>query len=148
MLRQSGRGFQAAAAPMQSRVTRLIRFCTAFTDNLPLLLKTAFVMGALYFAHDFHSQVGDLVRHPQPQLDVPLATESTLLDVAEETPPPVVNERVRHFLNCTYEAYRREHYETCVESPSDVYKGPPPDDDDTGSILYEQTVLFAYLEDA
>ena len=90
---------------MQSRVTRLIRFCTAFTDNLPLLLKTAF-------------------------------------------PPPVVNERVRHFLNCTYEAYRREHYETCVESPSDVYKGPPPDDDDTGSILYEQTVLFAYLEDA
>ena len=131
---------------MQSRVTLLIRFCTAFTDNLPLLLKTAFVTGALFFAHDFHSQVGELVR--RPQLDVPLAKESTPPDLPEATPPPVVNERVRHFLNCTYEAYRREHYETCVESPSDVYKGPPPDDNDTGSILYEQPVLFAYLEDA
>ena len=44
--------FRGIAPPVFVREPLLIRLCTAFVDNLTLILRTGLVMGALLLVHD------------------------------------------------------------------------------------------------
>jgi len=69
-----------------------------------------------------------------------------LSGIAEPGPQePVLTERVKHYLNCTYEDYRITHYDECVEGPSRIYRGPQADPDDMGNVSYELPVQLARL---
>ena len=57
----------------------------------------------------------------------------------------MLTERVKHYLNCTYEDYRITHYDECVEGPSRIYRGPQADPDDMGNVSYELPVQLARL---
>jgi len=52
---------------------------------------------------------------------------------------------VQHALNCTYTDYRNQHFEDCVRDPSEVYRRPGANPDDTGFVDYDRLVLFAGL---
>lgn len=132
------------AAPVLPGEPLVIRFCRAFVDSLAMLLRGAFIVGALLLVHEFDRlaeglspPVTDVETLPVPAADaieppVPAAPE-----------PPALTDRVRHYLNCTYEAYRRENYAECVEEPSGIYGAPEADPDDTGTLLRQLPVRFA-----
>ena len=133
------------AAPLLGRAYAVARACRTFVDNLPMLLRIAFIAGALLLARDLRNAGDHLVRAPAD-------TEAArpLADAEPAQPPPervpALSDRTRHFLNCTYEAYRRAHYDECVTGPSAVYPRPPEDPDDMGLALFEEPVRFARLD--
>ena len=127
------------AEPYLMRKPLLVRLCATFVDNLVLILRTAFVMGAILLVQDLHVLFEEA---KQPVVEV-VPVPTILVEVQESA----LSEGVRQALNCTYKDYRNAHYDECVPGPSDVYPRPQADPDDTGHVTYQSRVLYASLDD-
>lgn len=138
------RPLRGIAAPVLPGEPLFIRSCRAFTDNLALLLRGAFILGALLLVQEFDRFAAGLVRSAAEADPLPPATALAIEPPAPSEPElPVLTDRVWHYLNCTYHEYRRQYYAECVEEPSGIYRAPEADPDDTGSLLRQSPVQFA-----
>jgi len=148
MARKRKRRLSGIAAPVLVREPLLVRLCSGFVNNLTLILRTAFIIGAIFLAQDFRDFTEEL---PQSMAEIepaPAAQEIETEPTPEAEPQePVLSDRVQHFLNCTYEDYRTTHYDECVEAPSNIYQRPHADPDDIGYIPHDEPILFARLND-
>jgi hypothetical protein len=135
------------AEPMLGREPLFIRLCSAFVDNLTLILRTALVTGAFFLVQDlgdFYDRVADEV----------VEAETAQIAVEKEPVPaedvavtePVINDRILHAKNCTIAEYREAHYDDCVDEPSVVYPRPEADPDDIGYLADDLPVMFASLD--
>lgn len=134
---------QGIAEPVLAGVPLFVRLCSAFVDNLASLLRVALVFGAIILVRDLRGlpdEAGQLVVDAEPP---PVVTEVEIPDEED----PFMSERIKHALNCTYDEYRRAHFDECVEEPSRIYAKPEADPDDTGRIMYDSPVLFARLDE-
>lgn len=131
------------ATPIRAREPLFVRLCTGFVDNLAMLLRTAFILGAFFLAQDLRT-LYEKAAEPVAELDPAptLAATPGAIDVVED-PEPVLSEGVIHALNCTFQDYRNAHYDECVKEPSSVYPRPGADPDDTGLVFYEAPILYA-----
>jgi len=140
------RRLSGIAAPVLVREPLLVRLCAGFVNNLTLILRTAFIIGAIFLAQDFRDFTEEL---PQSIAEIEPAPAMQEIEPAPEAEPqePVLSDRVQHFLNCTYEDYRTTHYDECVEAPSNIYQRPHADPDDIGYIPHDEPILLASLND-
>ena len=144
MARKRKRKLRGIAEPVLGREPLLLRSCSAFVNNLRLILQIAFIVGAILLAQEFRSFTEELAP-TVAEIDPPPANLE-IKPIADPGPQePVLTERVKHYLNCTYEDYRITHYEECVEAPSRIYRGPQADPDDMGNVSYDAPVLLARL---
>lgn len=130
--------------PILTRQPLLLRLCNAFVDNLRLILETAFLLGAIFLAHDFrdfHEEMPQQIAEIEP---VPTNPAPQVIESVPET--PIVTDRVKHFFNCTYGDYRAANYAECVDAESDIYPSPAADPDDTGHLYREPPVLLAAVD--
>ena len=104
------------AQPVLAGAPLFVRLCSAFVDNLASLLRVALVFGAILLVRDLRSVPGEdgqpLVEQSTPPAVVEV--EATEVEVIEED-EAILNERIKHALNCTYDEYRRVHFDECVE---------------------------------
>lgn len=148
MARKHKRRLSGTAAPVLVREPLLLRLCSGFVNNLTLILRTAFIIGAILLAQDFRDFTEEL-----PQSAAEIEPAPAVLDIETEPTPeaepqePVLSDRVQHFLNCTYEDYRTTHYDECVEAPSNIYQRPQADPDDIGYIPHDEPIMLARLTD-
>ena len=144
MAGKANRGLRGIAAPVFAGEPLLVRLCSAFVDNLATILRGALIGGALLLVSEFDSLMDRLDR---PEPDAKPTVAETAVDVAPPDAPapiePVVNDRVLHYLNCTYEEYRARNYAECVDEPSGIYRAPEAGPDDTGSLSRQLPVRFA-----
>lgn len=145
MTRKSKRPLQGIVAPVLPGKPLFIRLCEAFVDNLAMILRGALVAGALVLVQQFGSLTENLspaVVELEPLVEEPVIIATPLPPA--DSPGPVVSDRARHYLNCTYEAYRRENYADCVDEPSRIYRPPEADPDDTGGLFQPPPLRFAH----
>lgn len=140
------RTFRGIAAPVTPGLPAVVRLCSAFVDSLPTLLKVAFIVAAFAFAKDIRDLVAPSV---SPVVEVearPAAPAKSIVpkDVAKPD-EPVLNERVVHYLNCTHEQYRNEHYDACVDEPSMIYARPAANPDDSSFIPRDRSFRVARM---
>ena len=131
--------------PILVREPVLLRLCSGFADNLTLILRTAFIIGALFLVQDLQVMVekrGEPLAGIQPQQSAPVPPAVA----PTATKEPVFSDGVKHAFNCTFTEYRNKHFDECVHGPSRVYKRPGAEDDDTGQIFYATPVLYAGLD--
>lgn len=139
--------FRGIAAPVFVHKPLLVRLCTAFVDNLTLILRTAFVIGAVLLVQNLRIMFVEepqTVAESEPVMDVSIEIDAIGETAAQE---PVMSEGVRRALYCTHKNYRNAHYDECVREPSRIYLRPQADPDDTGLVIYDVPVLFARLDD-
>ena len=147
MAEKRRRIIRGIAEPYFVREPLLVRLCTAFVDNLVLILRTAFVMGALLLVQDLRILFEEAKQPVVEVVPVPTIPVEVVAVDAREVQDPVLSERVRQALNCTYEDYRDAYYDECVKEPSGIYPRPQADPDDTGLVIYQSRVLYASLDD-
>jgi hypothetical protein len=99
-------------------------------------------LGAIIFVRDLRDVPGE---HEQPFEEPPPSV--TEVEVTEKD-EPVMTEGIKHALNCTYDEYRRAHFDECVGEPSRIYARPEADPDDTGYVSHGSPVLYASLIDS
>lgn len=135
------------AQPVLAGAPLFVRLCSAFVDNLASLLRVALVFGAIMLVRDLRSLPGeDSQRQVEPS--PPAVTEVQVIeDEIIEEEEPFLSERIKHALNCTYDKYRRAHFDECVEEPSRIYARPEADPDDTGYVMHDSPIMFASLVD-
>ena len=121
----------------------LIRACTAFVDNLAQLLRVALIVGAIFLVRDLH----DFRNEISPEVAV-IEPATIIQEIEPQHDESLLTERVQHFLNCTYEEYRREHYDEFTDGMSRIYGPPQADPDDMGNILSDGPILLARLDDS
>lgn len=146
MTRRFKQQVRGIAEPVLVREPLLVRSCSAFVNNLTLILKTAFIVGAILLARDFRSLTEELGRSTvegEPTLVVQEVETQSIAEPEPEPQAPVLSERVTHYLNCTFEDYRAAHYDECIEAPSRIYQRPQAKPDDIGNILYDVRHLYA-----
>lgn len=143
MAKRERYALRGIAEPVLVREPLLIRLCTAFVDNLTLLLKTAFVFGAVLLIQDLRTLLED-VSQPEP---APVGVVKTQEIDDSEPRGSMLTDSVKSALNCTYEDYRNAHYDECVKEPSQIYVRPQADPDDTGLVIRELPVMYARLKD-
>ncbi|MDH3613448.1 MAG: hypothetical protein OEU90_12030 [Gammaproteobacteria bacterium] len=146
MAKRRRRRIRGIAEPVLVREPLLVRLCASFVDNLTLILRIAFVMGAVLLVQDLRTLFNE-VTEPVAQ-STPAAAVSVDIETidATEAHEPVLSERVEHALNCTYEDYRNAHYDECVKEPSRIYVRPQAEPDDTGLVIYDAPVIYARLD--
>jgi hypothetical protein len=71
MARKHKRRLSGIAAPVLVREPLLLRLCTGFVSNLALILRTAFIIGAIFLAQDFRDLTEEL---PQSMAEIEPAT--------------------------------------------------------------------------
>lgn len=148
MPRKLKRHLSGIAQPVLLREPLLVRLCSTFVNSLTLILRTAFIVGAVFLAQDFRSLTEDLRQSVTEIEPVPAVHEvETKLTEEPESQEPLLSERVKHFLNCTYEDYRSTHYDECTEEPSRIYRGPQAEPHDIGNVPYDMPIRFASLND-
>ena len=139
MAQQRKAPFRSLVEPFLDSEPLFIRLCSAFVNNLAQILRVTLLIGAILLIRDFRAISDEWMhRGTDPATIEPvIASEPTISPVPQE---PVVTERVRHYLNCTYKDYRTEHYGECVEEASEVYGPPQAGPDDTGYLYHERPV--------
>ena len=144
MARKRTRHLSGIAEPVLGREPLLVRACSAFVNNLTRILQTVFIVAAFLLAQKFQSFVED---KPYAVAEIDPAPAVYEAEPAAEPEPqePVLTERVKHYLNCTYEDYRITHYDECVAGPSRIYRGPQAEPDDMGNVSYELPIRLARL---
>jgi hypothetical protein len=137
MVGKAKQRLRGIAAPVLPDKPLFVRLCVAFVDNLAMILRGAFILGALALTQQLDTFSEDLAL---PLADLDPVVEQPVTEFAPVVPTepeqPVLTDRVTHFLNCTYEAYRKAHYAECVDEPSGIYRPPEADPDDTGSLYW------------
>mgnify|MGYP001820449568 CR=1 FL=1 len=148
MAGRTDRGLRGIAAPLLVGEPLFVRLCSAFVENLALILRGAFIVGALLLVRDFGS-ITDNLSPPVADTEPVVAAPAIAAEQPESVEPqePVVSDRVRHFLNCTYEEYRAQNYAECVNEPSGIYRAPEAGPDDTGSLFRQTPVRYVYVVD-
>lgn len=131
--------------PILVREPLLVRVCSAFVDNLTLLLRTAFILGALFLVQDLEVMFENR-NQPVAGIQPEQAAPAPLVTSQDETDEPALSDGVRHALNCTFTDYRNENFDACVNEPSHVYKRPGAEEDDTGQVYHATPVLVARLD--
>jgi len=144
MTRRIKRHMRGITEPVLVREPLLVRSCSAFVNNLTLILKTAFIVGAILLARDIRSITQEL-GHSMVEVEPALLVQEVETEPTAEPEPlqPVLSERVKHYLNCTYEDYRSTHYDECIEGPSRIYQRPQAKPDDIGNLPYDLRYLYA-----
>ena len=100
-------------------------------------------MGALVLVHDLRTLLDESA---QPVAEsAPVSPPVPHSSDPPKPQEPVLSDGVLHALNCTYEDYRNDHFDECVEDPSRIYLRPNADPDDTGHVIYDTPVLYAHL---
>ena len=143
MVDKRRRSIRGLAEPVMVRKPLLIRLCEGFLANLTLILRTAFVIGAIFLVQDLRSLLEDSAQ-PAATTPAQVTVEVEPLE-APEAEESVLSEGVIHALNCTYEDFRNSHYDECVDDRSRIYPRPPGADD-TGYILYDSPILYAHFQ--
>jgi hypothetical protein len=135
--------------PVLSREPLFVRACASFVANLALILKVAMLAGTLLFIRDADLLL-ERFRLPAPVLEsLPVAeVQPGEPQDAPAPPEPALSDSARHFLNCTYEAYRNAHYDECVDGDSEIYARPDADPDNRGGLLNELPVRYARLDES
>lgn len=145
MTGKSKQRLHGIAAPVLPDKPLFIRLCEAFVENLAMILRSALIVGALALAHQFATLTEGLSPSIAEIDSVPIPADVTAEPIVPPEPAqPVVTDRVRHYLNCTYQEYRRENYAECIDEPSGIYRPPEADPDDTGSLFRQSPLRFAY----
>ena len=143
---KDGKGrIRGLAPPILVREPLFVRLCTAFVDNLTLILRTGLILGAVVLVHDLRlllDEVNQPMAESAPVQAAPV--ESEAINEPEKL-EPTLSDGVMHALSCTYQDYRDTHYDECVKDPSTIYLRPQAEPDDTGHVIYDTPVLFAYL---
>jgi hypothetical protein len=147
MAKNRRRKFLGIAPPVLVREPLLVRLCTAFVENLTLILRTAFVVCAVLLVQDLRTLLEEVTQPIAESVPTPTVTVEIEAAGATEAQEPVLSEGVMHALNCTYEDYRNVHYDECVKDPSGIYQRPQAEPDDTGLVIYATPVLYARLDD-
>jgi hypothetical protein len=122
----------------------LLTFLRGFVENLSVILRVLLVAGAILFIRE--------IPRLQPHWQSPVAESEGEM----AAPPPKVaapideaerasNERVRHYMQCTYKSYRDVHFDACADD-SRIYRRPATEPDETGYVPYEKAVLFAGVQ--
>ncbi len=133
------------AEPVLGREPLFVRLCSAFIENLTLILRAALVTGALFLVHDL-SEFYDRVTDDAVEAETAEAESESATTEVTEVDVPVINDGVMHALNCTFTDYRDAHYDECVDEPSSVYPRPEADPDDIGFLAGDSPVMFASLD--
>lgn len=129
--------------PVSSPEPLLVRLCSAFVDNLTLILRTAFVVGSLFLVQDLGLRFEDLTRADSQAVQAPV--ETVRVTKPSEHDEPVLTEGVKHALKCTYTHFRNAHYDECVKEPSAIYSNPDAGPDDAGYLQGDAEILYARL---
>lgn len=147
MARKRKQAMRGVAQPVYAHEPLVLRLCNAFVDNLAMILRTAFVIGAFFLVQDVRLFTEE-VRQPAPG-PAPIAN----VDVVPVTPveirepgEAVLTDDVKRALNCTYTEYRNAHYDECVQDDSVIYQRPQAGEDETGYVLYGMQTLYARLD--
>ena len=139
-------GLRGLAEPFLLREPLFIRLCSAFVDNLAMILRVALVFGGILLIrelHPFFSIPDAPVREPE----VAVVDSQPEAETAPEAEDPVLTPGVLHALNCTHKKYRDEHYDECVKDGSEVYRRPGATPDDAGFIFADVSSLYASASD-
>ena len=145
MTGQAKQRLRGIAAPVLPDKPLFVRLCSAFVDNLAMILRGAFIVGAIVLAQQldtFTEGLAPPVADIEPVIETPVNNVEPLAPA--EPGQPVLTDRVRHYLNCTFETYREENYAECVEEPSGIYRPPEADPDDTGSLFRPSGLRLAH----
>lgn len=129
MSKASRNRFRSHASPTASRRPLFIRLCEEFVDNLSLILRGLFLLGALALAQDMRLFSGGLEEPAENARTEVIPPGAEPADTVGEQPAdePVVTDRIRDALACTYKDYRDSHYDECVDGGSLVYDRPLPE---------------------
>ncbi len=132
--------------PSAGRQPLFVRLCEAFVDNLSMILRGLFLLGAMALVQDLRLFSDDIAKPAEDSSSAVVAVKEQGGDASAETPneEPVVTDRVKDALACTYKAYRDSHYDECVDDGGSlVYERPVPD----GSrlLIAEKPVQLAAL---
>jgi len=147
MGRKRKQTLRGSAQPALANEPLVLRLCNAFVDNLAMILRTAFVIGAFFLVQDLRLFTAEV--RQQPADPAPIATLDTGPVTPIETPEPeeaVLTDDVKRALNCTYTEYRNAHYDECVQDQSEIYRRPGPGPDETGYMQYGIQTLYARLD--
>jgi len=147
MTRKRKQTMRGVAQPVYAHEPLVLRVCNAFVDNLAMILRTAFVIGAFFLVQDLKLFTEE-VRHASPD-PAPVANTDVVPAAPIERQEPgdaVLTDDVKRALNCTYTEYRNAHYDECVQDQSEIYRRPQPGPDETGLILYGAQTLYARLD--
>lgn len=134
------------ASPIPDPDPLFIRLCSAFVDNLALLLRTALVIGAVMFVQDLRTSFQHAPSSVAEVPALPAAADDPAARSQTENPQDsesALSEGVLRALNCTYQEFRNAHYDECVDDPSLVYPRPQPSPDESGFLLRPPRVLHA-----
>lgn len=137
--------------PVLSGEPLFVRACAAFVANLGLILRVAMLAGALLLFRDVDLLLEKFRPSESGIESLPVASlaPGEPQDVPAARPPePALSEDARHFLNCTYEAYRNAHYDECVDGGSEIYARPDADPDNRGGLINELPVRYARLDES
>ena len=146
MTGKSKQRLHGIAAPVLPGKPLFIRLCEAFVENLAMILRSALIVGALALAHQFATLTEGLSPSIAEIDSVPIPADVTAEPIVPPEPAqPVVTDRVRHYLNCTYEDYRNEHFDSCVEQQSQICRAPGAAPDETGRLPREAESRFALV---
>jgi hypothetical protein len=148
MARKRSFRLRGIAEPILVRRPLFVRLCSAFVDNLTLILRIGLVTGAIMLIQDLRSVSERTVQPVAEVAPEPIDPAGAIQpDDASPEDDAVLSESVKQALNCTYESYRNEHYDDCVAEPSRIYVPRQAGPDDTGQIRYETPVMYARLDD-
>jgi hypothetical protein len=147
MLRKPKRKLDGIVAPVLVRPPALVRACNAFVNGLPMILRLAFLGGAVFLAQNFDELTDNLPRSASIIDSAPAPAIVPAVESESDTEDAVLSDRVLHYLNCTYEDYRAAHYDECVEGPSDIYRDTEADPDDIGMVNRDVLIMLAQVED-
>lgn len=138
--------YRAIARPESAREPAFVRACAVFVETLPLALRTALVISAAVFVHELHDFTGTADERKVDLEKLVKSSEAGVAEPADSAPiEPVLTDRVKHYLNCTYEDYRNEHFDSCVEQQSQIYRAPGAAPDETGRLPREAESRFALV---
>ncbi len=130
--------------PRGHRIPLVVRLCESFVDNLATILRIGLVVGSVFLIQELQLLqaifLPDEAGMPEQQA---VSTEAPEPRIEED---PWLTDGVQQALNCTYQQYREENCDECVEEPSEFYRPPTADEDDTGFLVHESPVLFARLD--
>ena len=138
--------YRGIAQPVYAREPLLIRLCASLVDNLTLILRTAFVIGSIFLVQElqliFENGSQSTTESTPSQI---VSADVNVIDEGK-VPKTALSDGVKSALNCTYENYRKTHYDECVKEPSQIYQRPQADPDDMGLVSYDTPTLYARLD--
>ncbi len=140
------RQLRGYAVPYLVREPLLIRLCTAFVDNLTLILRMTFVFGSIWLVQNILDHY-DAGTDGETMIAAEREASAAGKPAAELPPtePTLMTDGVRLALNCTRTDFRDAHYAECKVDDSEIYKRTAPTNDETGQLTQPSRTMYADL---